>query len=207
MHVVSTNVGKRQSHSWKGKTYETGIYKYPVDQGIFLEKLDVVGDAVVDRKYHGGIDKACYLYSHDHYPYWQDRFPHLDFHLGMMGENLTIGGLNEKEMYIGDVFQIGAAKIEISQPRIPCRTLGIKFQDQSIVKQFLNSTFSGCYVRVLEPGLVVKDDTIEFIERKDNAQRLDLVFDLTKKKTSDIHFRQAALNNPFLSEDYKPGIV
>ena len=206
MRVVSTNVGLRRKHIWKGKEYETGIYKYPVEQGIRLEKFDVEGDNVVDRKNHGGLDKACYLYSYDHYPFWQERYPSLAFHMGMMGENITVEELDEKQLYIGDVLQIGRAKVEISQPRQPCKTLGIKFNDQGVIKRFLNTTFSGCYVRIIEAGNVTKGDSIDLLERKTNAQRLDLVFNLIVNKTVDSAFKKAALNNPYLATAYKATI-
>ena len=207
MHVLSTNIGQKRTHFWKGKEYETGIYKFPVEEGIYLEKYDVIHDAVVDRKYHGGIDKACYIYSYDHYPYWQEKYPHLDFHMGMMGENITAIDLDETQLYIGDTFEVGDAIIQISQPRQPCRTLGIKFNDQSIIREFINTSFSGFYIRIIKPGLVVKNDIFQLVERQKNPQRLDRVFSLIKSENINESFKQSALENPFLANAYKSSIA
>src|SRR5690606_29793566 len=127
MKVISTNGGERRSVRWSGKMYETGIFKFPVKEGISLGFSDVVGDAVVDRKYHGGEDKACYAFSKDEYSFWENRYPKIEFTDGMFGENLTIEGLNETELFIGDTFQIGDAIIQVSEPRQPCVKLNIRF--------------------------------------------------------------------------------
>ena len=97
MKVVATNIGEKRTVLWRNEHIETGIFKAPVAQGIVLEREDVKKDAVVDRKYHGGIDKACYAYSADFYDYWKGKFPDLKWSYGMFGENLTIHGLNEKK--------------------------------------------------------------------------------------------------------------
>jgi len=90
MKVISVNIGKKQTVIWKGKTYETGIYKYPVEDTIFLGKEDVVNDDVIDREHHGGANQAVYVYGKNHYAYWQNLYPNLEFNYGMFGENLTI---------------------------------------------------------------------------------------------------------------------
>src|SRR6056300_334029 len=94
LRVVSTNISEPKMVKWRGKNVKTGIFKYPVSSGIYLESEDVRGDAVVDRKYHGGVDKACYLYSADVYGEWKAKFPNADWSMGMFGENLTLEGLD-----------------------------------------------------------------------------------------------------------------
>ena len=164
MKVISTNISKPETIIWNGKEEQTGIFKKPID-GIFLGKEDVDNDAVVDRKYHGGEDKACYLFSADIYDEWKEKFPDADWCLGMFGENLTVEGLDERQIYIGDQYQIGEALVEVSGPREPCYKLGVRFGTQSVLKPFINQPHSGVYVRVLGCGRVKPGDTLELIKR------------------------------------------
>ncbi len=158
MRVVSTNIGEPVTISWRGKEVKTGIYKYPVEKPIFLGKEDVENDHVVDRRVHGGVDKACYLYGVENYPYWKEKYPQLDWNFGMFGENLTIEGFSENQVKIGSIYKLGTALVQISRPRQPCYKLGVRFEDPTIIKQFIDSKLSGVYVRVLEPGSVSTND-------------------------------------------------
>jgi len=133
MDIISTNIGSPVLVEWNGQQIETGIYKYSTHSPIFLGEEDVFEDHVINRKYHGGPDKACYLYSANHYPFWKDKFPKLDWQWGMFGENLTVEGLDESKVKIGDVYRIGTAVVQVSQPRQPCFKLGIRFEDQIAV--------------------------------------------------------------------------
>jgi MOSC domain-containing protein YiiM len=153
MHVVSTNVGDAVTITFNGKEVHTGIFKHPVSGPIRLGKEDVEGDSVIDRRHHGGLDKACYLYSADHYPFWRGLYPHLDWQWGMFGENLTVAGLDESELRIGDTFRIGTAIVQVSQPRQPCFKHGVRFGDPDAVKKFIEAEKPGVYVRVLEEGV------------------------------------------------------
>ena len=150
MKIISTNIGESRIIQWQGKEVETGIFKYPVNQPIFLGTDDVENDYVIDRRYHGGVDKACYLYSSDHYGYWQNLYPELEMPWGIFGENLTVEGLSEAQINIGDIFKIGDAVVQATQPRQPCFKLEFRFNSGEIVRQFVESGFSGVYVRVLE---------------------------------------------------------
>ena len=172
MKVLSTNIGEPTTILWRGKEVKTGIYKYPVDQPIFLDKEDVAGDHVIDRRYHGGVDKACYLYAAEHYPFWKEKYPNLDWNYGMFGENLTVSGFQEEAIKIGSVYQLGTAKVQISRPRQPCYKLGVRFGNPAIIKQFIDSKFSGVYVRVIEPGSVSAGD--EFILDNENIQGISI---------------------------------
>ncbi len=159
MKVISTNIATPKIVKWRGKEVETGIYKYPVDTHISLGKEDVEGDHVIDRRFHGGVDKACYIYSLNNYPYWQKKYPDLPWNYGMFGENLTVDGFDEAAIKIGSVYKLGTATVQISRPRQPCYKLGIKFGTQKILKEFVDSLLSGVYVRVLDPGSVRVGDT------------------------------------------------
>jgi len=141
MKIISTNISNPKMVIWKNREVVTGIYKEPVDHAITLEKTDVKGDHVIDRRYHGGEDKACYLYSADHYPFWKERYPSLNWQYGMFGENLTVKGLEEEKINIGDTYKVGTAIVQVAQPRQPCFKLGIKFEDQSAISGGSLSSF------------------------------------------------------------------
>lgn len=180
MLVKSVNVGEKKVINYKGKMVETGIFKSPVKGFIFLGKEDVVNDAVVDRRYHGGIDKAVYAYAENHYEYWKQLYPGLDWKYGMFGENLTISNLEETEIYVGSQYKLGEAIIEVTQPREPCSKLGIVFGTQKVVKQFWNSTKSGVYFKVLQIGNVKTGDELILLKKAVNTPTIADVYE-TKK--------------------------
>ena len=165
MQIISANIAKPATLLWSGKPVQTGIYKTPVKHPIFLGKNDVEGDTVSDRRVHGGEFKACYLFSADQYPYWQNLYPDLDWNYGMLGENLTVSCLNEKHITIGDIYKVGNALLQITQPREPCYKFGAKFGTQKVLKQFIEHGYPGTYVRVLEEGHVSKGDEFILIEK------------------------------------------
>lgn len=180
MIVKSVNIGDKKVVNYKGKIIETGIFKFPVQQPIFLGEHDVENDAVIDRRYHGGINKAVYAYSENHYEYWKGLYPDLDWQFGMFGENLTISNLEESEIYIGDTFQLGETIIEVTQPREPCMKLGLRFGTQKVLKQFWNSTKSGIYFKVIKTGNVNVDDKMILIKKAENTASIAEVYE-TKK--------------------------
>jgi len=146
-----------------------------------LEKK-VVNDHVIDRRYHGGIDKAVYAYGENHYGFWKELYPDLEFSYGMFGENLTIDHLNEKEIFVGSIYQLGETKIQVTKPREPCVKLGIRFQDAKVIKQFWNTTKSGVYFKVLEVGKVAKNDVLVLLEESKNAPTITDVYKEKAKK-------------------------
>ena len=177
MQVVSTNIGKRRIVSWKGKEVETGIYKNPISSGIYLQPNDVKNDDVIDRRYHGGEYKACYLYGYEQYNHWRELFPDKELPMGMFGENLTVSGLDETVLCIGSAYKIGEAIVQISEPREPCFKLGIRFEDQGVLKHFIRSTYCGTYVSVLQSGHVNAGDRFEPVEEQNGLSVSD-VFEL-----------------------------
>lgn len=158
MKIISTNIGERKEINWKGKKITTGIFKYPVDQPIFLDVETVKEDTICDRKYHGGIDQAVYGYSLKHYEYFKERFPEADWQLGMFGENLTIDDLDETQLHVGDTFQVGECIVEVTKPRQPCMKLGVRFNNMKVVKEFWDTSMSGVYFKVLQTGNVKTGD-------------------------------------------------
>lgn len=177
---------------------ETGIYKYPVAAPIYLGKEDVENDSVIDRRYHGGVDKACYCYSQNHYAFWKQRFPNLEWNYGMFGENLTISDLDESEVKIGDVYQIGSAKVQVTQPRQPCFKLNHRFACDSMVKEFIESGFSGIYLKVLEQGVVDRGDRLVLLERREESLSVKEIYTMLYEAEKDQNQLQIALNDPAL---------
>src|SRR4051794_6720971 len=152
MHVVSVNVGLPRRVRWKGRDVTTGIFKEPVGGRTPLRPLNLDGDRQADLSVHGGATKAVYAYPVEHYPFWRDVLGH-ELTPGAFGENLTVEGVPlEDEVAIGDRFRIGTAELVVTQPRIPCFKLGLRFGREDIVKRFLASGRSGYYLAVAVEG-------------------------------------------------------
>ena len=200
MKVISTNIGNSTTIHRNGKEEQTGIFKYPTDEVLILGKTDVLKDTVIDRKNHAGIDKACYLFSADQYPYWKELYPELDWDWGMFGENLTINGLNEADMRIGDIFRIGSAIVQVSQPREPCFKLGARFGTQEILRQFIDHGLPGTYVRILKEGEVKTNDDLILVERSENTLTVKQFYELLFAKEKNLEMVKLAINNPSLPE-------
>lgn len=199
MQILSVNISKPKSIIVNGKEELTGYYKNTVNHPIYLGKTGVANDTVIDRVHHGGIDKACYLYGYNHYNFWKTNYPALDFDFGMFGENITIKNMDETLIKIGDVFRLGNATIQVSQPRQPCYKMELKFNDRKIVNTFRSLSYSGIYVRILQEGFVKKGDTLQLIESNEKSQTVSEIFKIiysTKPKKEDL---ENALSNPYLA--------
>jgi MOSC domain-containing protein YiiM len=203
MRVVSTNIGESVAINYRGKIEKTGMYKSPVDQPIFLAANDVLDDSVVDRKYHGGADKACYWYSEKHYEFWKKKFPQLDWNFGMFGENLTISDLNEDQIKIGDIFLIGSAKVQLTQPRQPCYKLNYRFNCDSMLRQFIEAGFPGVYIRVLQEGKVAKGDNLLLLERREESLSIREVYKMLYESSKNEMQLEKALSDPALASSCK----
>jgi len=160
MRVLSVNVGMPRAVEWQGTTLLTGIFKDPVTGSVPLRALNLAGDAQADLSLHGGPDKAVYAYPSEHYGAWEARLGRRLLP-GAFGENFTTEGLVEDRVHIGDEFRIGTARLVITQPRLPCYKLGIRFDDPSIVRTFLKTGWPGIYFAVVEEGMVGPGDSIE----------------------------------------------
>ncbi|OGS73919.1 MAG: sulfurase [Flavobacteria bacterium RIFCSPLOWO2_12_FULL_35_11] len=182
MKVISVNLGELKVINYKGKIVETGIFKYPVNQPVFLGNEAIKNDAIIDRKHHGGIEKAVYGYSENHYAYWKELYPNLDWNYGMLGENLTISNLEETEIFVGNIYKLGEALLEVTKPREPCYKLGIRFGTQEIVKQFWNSTKCGVYFKVLQTGNVSVGDELILVNKAENSPTIAEVYETKKDK-------------------------
>ncbi len=168
MQIVSVNVGLPREVPWNKITISTGIYKKPVIGDVVVRKLNLEGDRQADLTVHGGPYKAVYAYPAEHYGFWRDEFPEMPLTWGYFGENLTTTGLREDEVYIGDTFRIGSATFQVTQPRLPCYKLALRFGRDDIIKRFLASRRTGFYLSVLEEGTVRAMSEIEAVDRDPN---------------------------------------
>ncbi|WP_370000384.1 MOSC domain-containing protein [Winogradskyella sp.] len=203
MKVTSTNIAQPTTFTWQGKEVTTGIYKKPTDVPIILERENVRGDEVSDRRVHGGAFKACYLFSTNEYPYWKNLYPNLEWTYGMLGENLTVENLDEKTLFVGDVYSIGNAKVQITIPREPCFKFAHKFGTEAVLHQFIEHGYSGTYVSVLEEGEVKTGDTFQLIERAENSISIFNFFELLfAKEKNKIHLN-LLLNSSIIPQRLK----
>ncbi len=163
--LISVNVAMPRDVEWKGRTVTTGIFKEPVAGRVTVQPLNVDGDAQADLSVHGGPSKAVYVYPAEHYAYWRDELDGMDLPWGMFGENFTTEGLLEDTVRIGDRFSIGTTTVQVTEPRVPCYKLAVRFGRVDIVRLFKPSGRTGFYLRVLEEGFVETGDSIELLRQ------------------------------------------
>jgi MOSC domain-containing protein YiiM len=193
MQLISVNVGLPREMIWNGKTVTTGIFKEPIEGRVQLSLLNLAGDGQADLTVHGGKDKAVYAYPVEHYDYWRIELPEIELSWGAFGENLTVVGLREEEVNIGDRFRIGSAELVATQPRLPCYKLGIKFGRPDMVKRFLDSRLTGVYFAVLQEGEVGVGDTLERISRDENNVTIADITRLYAGRADDLALLNRAL--------------
>jgi MOSC domain-containing protein YiiM len=184
MKLISINVGLPRIVTVNGDPVSTGIFKEPVAGRVMLRTLNLDGDRQADLSVHGGPSKAVYVYPAEHYDYWKRELPGMDLSWGMFGENFTSAGLFESDVNIGDRFSVGSAVVMVTEPRMPCYKLGIKFGRADMVKKFLASERTGFYFAVLQEGEVGAGDPIDLVEKTDPSVR---VSDITRLYTRDMH--------------------
>ena len=172
--VVSVNVGRPKLLLINGQPNKTGIDKQPTDGPVELRDDAVAGDAVVDREYHGGYDKAVYAYASEDYAWWSGELGR-ELGPGAFGENLTTSGIAIAEARIGERWRVGSALLEVSEPRQPCSTLGAKMGDQRFVRRFAKALRLGTYMRIIEPGVVAAGDAIDVVDRPDHEVTVGLL--------------------------------
>lgn len=182
MKLISVNVGLPRVVRSNGDSVTTGIFKEPVAGRVMLRTLNLDGDRQADLSVHGGPSKAVYVYPAEHYDYWQRELPEMELPWGMFGENFTATGLAESELNIGDQFRVGSALVMVTEPRMPCYKLGIRFNRPDILKRFLASGRTGFYFAVLQEGEVGAGDPIELIKLNEGSVK---VSEITRLYTTD----------------------
>ena len=182
MKVLSISVGLPRAVKWRGRTVSTAIFKEPVSGPVLLRRHNLEGDIQADLSVHGGPTKAVYAYPSEHYPFWRSEFPEMELEWGMFGENLTTEGLEEESVHIGDVFQLGTAQLVVTEPRMPCFKLTIRFEREDLVRRFLQSQRSGLYFGVMQEGTVQAGDRFELLSTDPQCLK---VADVTRLYTTD----------------------
>jgi len=166
INLVSVNCGLPRQVLWRSRSVTTSIYKEPVKGRVALRTLNIDGDRQADLTVHGGLSKAVYCYPVSHYEYWKAESPVRELPLGSFGENFTVAGLVENSVHIGDRFAVGSAEVIVTEPRLPCYKLGVRFESDEMGKRFLASRRSGFYVAVVREGDVGAGDKIVMTGRE-----------------------------------------
>jgi MOSC domain-containing protein YiiM len=203
MKLLSVNVGRPRAVMQDGDAVLTGIFKDPVKGRVTLRTLNLDGDGQADLSVHGGPTKAVYVYPSEHYDFWKRELPGMELPWGMFGENFTTVGLLESQLNIGDKFHVGSATVTVTEPRMPCYKLGIKFGRPDIVKKFLASERTGFYFRVLEEGEVGADDGVRLIERNNDGLRVSDVTSLYTHEKANLGLLRRAIKVEALPESWK----
>jgi MOSC domain-containing protein YiiM len=208
MKIISLNVGLPRMVEWNREPVTTGIFKEPVPGPIMLRTLNLDGDGQADLSVHGGVSKAVYAYPVEHYEFWKkklpaDYLPDMDLPYGMFGENFTTEGLSEDSVNVGDRFRIGQAELMVSEPRLPCYKLGIKFGRSDIIRKFLQSRRTGFYFAVLKEGEVRAGDEIELINRDASNISISDITRLYAFERDDLTTLRRAVKLEALSESWR----
>lgn len=191
-----------------GQLIRSSIFKKPVSGPVTVGKTDLEGNSQANLSVHGGPYKAVYVYSHDHYDWWSKTLDRDDLSFGHFGENLTLSGLDEDQVAIGDRLRVGTALTAVSGPRIPCAKLGMKFNDKSMPRRFTQAARPGFYLRVIETGVVKAGDTVERVKNGEGGLSVrDLFRSYTNRRSSeDYEILKRALTLPDLDPDFHPNI-
>jgi len=203
MRLVSINVGQPRLVEWNGKTIETGIFKDPVTGPVRVARTNLAGDRQADLTVHGGADKAVYAYPSEHYPFWSRELDRPELPWGMFGENLTLEGLDESAVGVGDRFAIGTAEFEVSQPRLPCFKLGLKFERADMVKRFLRSGRLGFYLRVRREGVIEAGEPIRRLGGHPEAPTIAELALLETTRRGDRELVERAARTPALTASWR----
>jgi MOSC domain-containing protein YiiM len=206
MKVVSVNTGLPREVTWHGRSVTTGIFKHPVNHRVALRKLNLDGDQQADLSVHGGEYKAVYCYPLAHYDSWKRELPGRELTLGIFGENFTVDGPLEQSIHLGDRFSIGSAEVVVTQPRLPCFKLGIRFEADDMVKRFFVSGRSGYYLAVTKEGEVGPGDEMKAIGQDHEAvaiSEINRLYAAKRYNRADASWMRRALRVAALPESWK----
>jgi MOSC domain-containing protein YiiM len=203
MQVVSVNVGLPREVEWRHDLVSTAIHKSPVRGPIAVRRLNLDGDRQADLSVHGGPEKAVYVYPSEHYPQWREELPGVALPWAAFGENLTSEGILEPNVHIGDVLRIGTAELVVTQPRMPCFKLNVRFQRSDMVKRFLRTGRSGFYLAVLQEGQVEAGDSIELVPTSQPAVTISEVAALYTTERGNQELMQRALQTPGMPQGWR----
>ena len=203
MKLVSVNVGLPRLLAWGGATFETGIFKNPVEGRVMLRTTNLDGDRQADLSVHGGPNKAVYCYPCEHYAAWNAELPDPARTWGAFGENFTAEGLLETTVSIGDRYRVGSAVVRVTTPRLPCFKLAAKFQRDDMIERFVRSGRCGFYFSVIEEGEVDAGDEFELLGREVPTLTIAEVNRLYTAKSPDRETLQRSLHVTLLPESWR----
>jgi len=203
MKLISLNVGLPRIVESNGEPVATGIFKKPKQGPIMLRTLNLDGDRQADLKVHGGISKAVYGYPVEHYEFWKRELPEMELPYGMFGENFTTEGMLEDALNVGDRFRVGKAELMVTEPRLPCYKLGIKFGRTDIIRKFLQSRRTGFYFAVVKEGEVEAGDEIELLGRDSNDITIADITRLYAFEKDNLEMLRRAVKLEALSDSWR----
>jgi len=206
--LCSIQVGTPQSYGFDDavdahdQPWTTGFFKTGIEGRVFADKTNLAGDGQADLKNHGGVDKAVLAYSADHYSKWRQELDKPDLPHGAFGENLTIAGLNEASVCIGDIFRIGMVTFEVSQPRQPCWKLARRWRMHELTALVVGNGRSGWYLRVLEPGWIEAGMPVALMERPSPDWPIARANDILHHRKTDLRLTLELANVPRLANSW-----
>jgi MOSC domain-containing protein YiiM len=203
MKLLSVNVGLPQDVEWRGGAVRTSIFKSPVAGRARVRRLNIEGDQQSDLSVHGGVEKAVYAYPSEHFAYWREELPGTDLPPGAFGENFTTEGLLEGSVRIGDRLRAGSAEFVVTQPRMPCFKLAIRFRRTDMVKRFHRSGRSGFYLAVVQEGEVTAGDSFELLARDESGVTVAEVVNLYTADAANQNLLRRVSELPALPESWR----
>jgi MOSC domain-containing protein YiiM len=198
MKVLAVSVGRPREMQWRGHGVKTSIFKTPISRRVYVTRDNVEGDEQSDLSVHGGPEKAVYAYPAEHYDFWRRELPDEELPWGAFGENLTTEGLLEDEVWIGDRYRVGTTELVVTQPRMPCYKLAVRFGRPDVVKRFLKSRRSGFYLAVEREGDIGAGDVIERLARNDKRLTIADVVSLYATDSENQTLLESASEHPSL---------
>jgi MOSC domain-containing protein YiiM len=205
--ILSVNISGLQTMYWNGEKILTGIHKSAVYRPVQVETLSIVGDVQADLVNHGGRDKAVYFYPSEHLPFWAKILGRPQLQPGSLGENFTTKGVLETEVFIGDIWRVGTALVQITQPRSPCYKLALKYERPDLVPRFLEATKPGFYASVLQEGVVQAGDGMELISREQDQVTVADVFRLAVGFDPELKLHQTIGNFHLIPEFWRRKVM
>lgn len=203
MKLLSINVGLPKEVFHEGRMIRSGIFKSPVEGPVRVNALNIEGDQQADLTVHGGPSKAIYVYPNEHYAFWRKELPQVEFPWGSFGENLTTEGLLEKDLNIGDHLCVGSVELVVTEPRLPCYKLSVKFGRDDMVKRFLRSRRTGFYCAVSREGMISAGDAIHYLSRDENRITVADITRLYAFDKADYAAMRRAMEVKTLSESWR----
>jgi MOSC domain-containing protein YiiM len=198
MKVLAVSVGRPREMQWRGHGVKTSIFKTPISRRVYVTRDNVEGDEQSDLSVHGGPEKAVYAYPAEHYDFWRRELLDEELPWGAFGENLTTEGLLEDEVWIGDRYRVGTTELVVTQPRMPCYKLAVRFGRHDMVKRFLKSRRSGFYLAVEREGVIGAGDVIERLARNDKRLTIADVVSLYATDSENQTLLESASEHPSL---------